>query len=113
MSALGQLAGLAARMAEAMGRKNIRHFGQLIDAAWALNQQLDPQSTTPEIEELLSRIRTHLYGAKLLGAGGGGFLLLIARSQADADASPAFWKSRHPMTAHDSSSSRSATQGWR
>jgi galactokinase/mevalonate kinase-like predicted kinase len=85
MSALGQLAGLAAQMAEAMGRKEIQQFGALVDTAWAFNQQLDPQSTTPEIEELLRRIRPCLYGAKLLGAGGGGFLLLIARSQADAE----------------------------
>jgi galactokinase/mevalonate kinase-like predicted kinase len=85
MSALGQLAGLAARMAEAMGRKEIQQFGTLVDTAWALNRQLDPQSTTPEIEALLARIRPSLYGAKLLGAGGGGFLLLIARSQADAE----------------------------
>jgi galactokinase/mevalonate kinase-like predicted kinase len=85
MSALEQLAGLASGMAEAMGRKDLQHFGKLVDASWALNQQIDPQSTTPEIEELLSRIRPHLYGAKLLGAGGGGFLLLIAKSTADAE----------------------------
>jgi galactokinase/mevalonate kinase-like predicted kinase len=84
MSALGHLGGLAAQMAEAMGRKDIQHFGQLIDAAWALNLQLDPHSTTAEIEELLSRIRPCLYGAKLLGAGGGGFLFLVARSPTDA-----------------------------
>jgi galactokinase/mevalonate kinase-like predicted kinase len=84
MSALGQLGSLAARMAETIGRKDIRHFGRLIDAAWDLNLQLDPHSTTPEIEELLARIRPHIYGAKLLGAGGGGFLFLVARSSADA-----------------------------
>jgi fucokinase len=84
MAALEQLGGLATRMAEAMGRKDLQQFGCMIDQAWALNQQLDPHSTTPEIEELLSRLRPHLYGAKLLGAGGGGFLLLIARSTADA-----------------------------
>jgi fucokinase len=83
MSALGQLGGLAVRMAEAMGRKDLPQFGRLIDRAWALNQQLDPQSTTPEIEEMLACLRPHIHGAKLLGAGGGGFLLLIAKSPAD------------------------------
>jgi len=85
MSALGRLAGLASRMAEAMGRKEIQQFGTLIDSAWGLNQQLDPHSPTGEMEELLSRIRPYLFGAKLLGAGGGGFLLLIAKSPADAE----------------------------
>jgi galactokinase/mevalonate kinase-like predicted kinase len=84
MSAMGQLGALASRMAEAMGRKDIQYFGQLIDTAWALNRQLDPHSTTPEIEELLARIRPYIYGAKLLGAGGGGFLFLVAKSPADA-----------------------------
>jgi galactokinase/mevalonate kinase-like predicted kinase len=84
MAALGQLSGLASRMAEAIGRKDIRHFGRLIDAAWGLNLELDPHSTTPEIEDLLARIRPHLQGAKLLGAGGGGFLFLVAKSPADA-----------------------------
>jgi fucokinase len=84
MEALGQLGGLAERMAEAMGRKDIQQFGQMIDHAWSLNLQLDPHSTTAEIEDLLARLRPHLHGAKLLGAGGGGFLLLVAKSTADA-----------------------------
>jgi galactokinase/mevalonate kinase-like predicted kinase len=71
-------------MAETIGRKDIRHFGRLIDAAWDLNLQLDPHSTTPEIDELLARIRPYIHGAKLLGAGGGGFLFLVAKSPADA-----------------------------
>jgi len=34
-------------LAEAMGRMDIKQVGTLVDAAWALNQQFDPQSTTP------------------------------------------------------------------
>ena len=68
MTALRQLGGLATRMAEAMGRKDVHQFGHMLDEAWNLNQQLDPQSTTAEIESLLSRLQPYLYGAKLLGA---------------------------------------------
>ena len=69
MAALGQLSGLASRMAESIGRKDIRHFGRLIDAAWGLNLELDPHSTTPEIEELLARIRPHLLGRETARCG--------------------------------------------
>jgi fucokinase len=86
MATLKQLHGLPLHVAEAMTRKDIAGFGALIDAAWQLNKQLDPNSSNPEVEELLTRARPHIYGAKLLGAGGGGFLLLVCRSAADAAA---------------------------
>lgn len=80
MAALRQLGKHATSMAEAMARRDLAAFGSSVDVAWQLNKQLDPHSTTDEIESLLNRVREHLYGAKLLGAGGGGFLLLVCRS---------------------------------
>jgi galactokinase/mevalonate kinase-like predicted kinase len=67
-------------------RKDLPRLGALIDTAWQLNKQLDPNSSNDEIEALLARLRPHLYGAKLLGAGGGGFLLMVCKSPADASA---------------------------
>jgi galactokinase/mevalonate kinase-like predicted kinase len=80
MDTLGRLHAFPPRMVEAMSRKDARRFGELIDVAWDLNKRIDPDSTTPEIEAVLGRIRKHIWGAKLLGAGGGGFLLLAAKS---------------------------------
>ena len=74
------------KMSEAMAAKDIRRFGELIDLAWKLNKRIDPDSTTPVIEGILGRIGKHIWGAKLLGAGGGGFLLIVARSPRDARA---------------------------
>jgi fucokinase len=71
-------------IADAMARKDISHFGKLIDASWQLNKQLDPGSTTEEIENVMSHIKSYIHGAKLLGAGGGGFLLIVCRSTKDA-----------------------------
>jgi galactokinase/mevalonate kinase-like predicted kinase len=68
-------------MVDAMSRKNMRRFGGLIDLAWLLNKRLDPESSNADIEAILDRLVPNIYGAKLLGAGGGGFLLIVCRSQ--------------------------------
>jgi len=84
LSTLRQIHALAPRVAEALSRKDIRAFGELVDAAWQLNKQLDPNSTNDEVEALLSRVQPYIFGAKLLGAGGGGFLLMVCKSAEDA-----------------------------
>jgi galactokinase/mevalonate kinase-like predicted kinase len=81
---LNQIHSLARQVAEAMSRKDIRAFGKLVGAAWQLNKQLDPNSTNDEVERLFSRIQPYIFGAKLLGAGGGGFLLMVCKSAEDA-----------------------------
>jgi fucokinase len=86
MATLRRIRALAPQVAEALARKDLPAFGEAIDAAWRLNKELDPDSTNPQIEAILAQIRPHLFGAKLLGAGGGGFLLLVCRSAADAEA---------------------------
>ncbi|MFW5841154.1 MAG: hypothetical protein ACOCZE_11285, partial [Planctomycetota bacterium] len=77
MATLGQIHGLADLVAEAMSRKDLGAFGKLVGRAWQLNKQLDPESSNERIETLLDRVKPHLAGAKLLGAGGGGFLLMV------------------------------------
>lgn len=84
MTTLGRLHLLGNQVADAMARKDLTEFGELIHTAWCLNKQLDPNSTDADIEELLARLSPHIYGAKLLGAGGGGFLLMICKSLGDA-----------------------------
>jgi len=71
---------------DAMSRKDLERFGELIDLAWRLNKRLDPDSSTPAVEAILERFRPFMHGAKLLGAGGGGFLLVVCKSKADAEA---------------------------
>jgi len=85
LSTLRQIHALAPQVAEALSRKDIRAFGQLVDAAWQLNKQLDPNSTNDEMEALLLRVQPYIFGAKLLGAGGGGFLLMVCKSVEDAE----------------------------
>jgi galactokinase/mevalonate kinase-like predicted kinase len=96
IATLHQLRTLAGEMTDCIGRKDYERFGQLVDAAWQLNKRLDPHATSPAIEELFERVRPYVYGAKLLGAGGGGFLLLACRSPGDAQRVRAMLDSNPP-----------------
>lgn len=86
MDTLARLRAFPPRMAEAMGTRDMAEFGRLLDLAWRLNVDLDPAHTTPMIDRLRVRIRPRVLGSKLLGAGGGGFLLIACASAADAGA---------------------------
>jgi len=70
--------------ADAMSRKDMQSFGELVDLAWKLNKRIDPDSSNPAVEEILARFRPYMIGAKLLGAGGGGFLLVVCKSAENA-----------------------------
>jgi len=52
--------------------------------SWALNQRLDAGTNPPEVEQILDVIRDYLAAAKLLGAGGGGYLLLFGKDETAA-----------------------------
>lgn len=71
---------LATEMAYAMQEGDWDHLGALLDRHWELNQVLDPNTTNAPINALLEAVRPFIRGAKLAGAGGGGFLILLARS---------------------------------
>jgi fucokinase / fucose-1-phosphate guanylyltransferase len=51
--------------------------------SWALNQRLDEGTNPPHIQEIIGRVDDCLLGYKLLGAGGGGYLMMFAKT-ADA-----------------------------
>jgi len=52
-----------------------------IRESWRLNQALDSGTNPPEVANLVERIAPHAAGLKLLGAGGGGYLLIFARDE--------------------------------
>jgi len=56
----------------------IDDFGHLLDAAWNFKRRLSSRVSTAAIDEIYTRsLREGALGGKLLGAGGGGFLLLF------------------------------------
>lgn len=61
-------------------------FGRLLDQTWQLKRTLSGQISTDAIDEIYRQARAcGALGGKLLGAGGGGFLLLyVPREKQDA-----------------------------
>ncbi len=59
--------------------KRIEEFGELLLQSWELKRSLSSQVTTPQIDQLYeSALKAGAIGGKLLGAGGGGFILIFA-----------------------------------
>ena len=74
--ALRQMAGLAEALRAALVRGRTGEMAGILDAGWRLKKSLTPSISTPRIDELYERaLRSGAGGGKLLGAGGGGFLL--------------------------------------
>jgi len=86
MGALRDIHALGPHVSRAMARKDLPAFGQFVARAWEQNKRLDPGSTTPDVDAMCDRIAPHIHGAKLLGAGGGGFMLIICKTPDDAAA---------------------------
>ena len=54
-------------------------FGRLLNESWQLKRSLTSKITTPEIDEIYrTAMKAGAVGGKLLGAGGGGFMLIFA-----------------------------------
>lgn len=60
------------------GNEPLSRFGELLDEAWRLKKALSPRVSAAPIDRLYDLARRHgALGGKLLGAGGGGFMLLF------------------------------------
>ena len=64
------------------GNKSINEFGKLLDKSWQIKRELSSKISTPAIDEIYNRaMAAGATGGKLLGAGGGGFMLIFARPE--------------------------------
>lgn len=64
------------------GNKPLSAFGELLDKAWQEKKALHSVISNPVIDEMYSMAKSSgAIGGKLLGAGGGGFLLLFVPPQ--------------------------------
>ncbi len=80
--ALRMMTQLARELREALQRNDLDGFGELLHQGWLEKKQLASGISTSQIDEWYERARRHgALGGKILGAGGGGFLLLYAPQQ--------------------------------
>lgn len=63
-------------------KKNLNDFGKLLDFSWKLKRQTGEKVSTDVIDDLYEKgIQAGAIGGKLLGAGGGGFLLFYVEKE--------------------------------
>jgi len=63
----------------------IDEFGKLLDQSWKYKRSLSDRVSTSQIDEIYNEaMRAGAIGGKILGAGGGGFMLLFAKPEKHA-----------------------------
>lgn len=67
------------QMFEAIQRNDFCEMGSLIGKTWLQNQALDSGTNPPQVKQITSLIDDLCLGYKLPGAGGGGYLYMVAK----------------------------------
>jgi fucokinase len=81
LAMLRDIGELAQGMRGALQSEDLNEFGRLISLHWEINKRMDPGCSNPFIDRLVDLCRPYASGAKLAGAGGGGFMLLITQDR--------------------------------
>ena len=77
LSAMDELKKITIEMKNALLQKRVDDFGRLLHEAWDNKKRMAKQITNAAIDKLYESARQHgALGGKILGAGGGGYLLL-------------------------------------
>ena len=77
--AMARMVELAHCLRDELHRHNLAAFGEILHENWMLKRSLVSSISSPEIDECYERGRNAgAGGGKLLGAGGGGFLMFFA-----------------------------------
>ncbi len=85
-ASLRRMAGFAHQLRDALGRGALDGFGEILHANWLEKRRLASGISTPALDQWYDIARAHgALGGKVLGAGGGGFLLLYAPPERHAD----------------------------
>jgi D-glycero-alpha-D-manno-heptose-7-phosphate kinase len=82
LQALRALKALTIEMKQALLRRELDNFGELLHREWQYKKRLSSRISTPELDRLYaSALEAGALGGKVTGAGGGGYLLLYCPAE--------------------------------
>src|SRR5262249_49070739 len=78
LDSLHRIKDLGHRILEAISSENFDAFGELLDEHWRHKRRISPKISLERVDELYGHVRREygVLGGKIIGAGGGGFLML-------------------------------------
>lgn len=80
LALLGSMKSHAFDLYEAIQRGNFDEMGRLVGKSWKQNQALDSGTNPASVEAIIRQIDDYCLGYKLPGAGGGGYLYMVAKA---------------------------------
>ena len=84
MDSLRQMKSFAYELRDELKKGNIDALGELLHKNWEIKKTLTSNITTPEIDKLYEKgLQAGATGGKLIGAGGGGFLIFYCPNGKD------------------------------
>ena len=79
LALLRQMKDHADEMFEAIQRADFTQMGRLVATTWRQNQAIDSGTNPDEVRAITSLVEDYCLGYKLAGAGGGGYLYMVAK----------------------------------
>ena len=80
LESLSEIKDIGYKTLDAVKKGDLTEFGKLLDLHWRTKKRLSTKVSTSRIDELYELgIKNGALGGKILGAGGGGFLLFYCR----------------------------------
>ncbi len=81
---LEKIRATADQLRDAFAARSLNTVGKLMSRSWELNKALSPTTTNDRIDALFAVAEPYAAGGKLAGAGGGGFMVLLAKDPSSA-----------------------------
>jgi D-glycero-alpha-D-manno-heptose-7-phosphate kinase len=90
-----EMVQLAKQFKNDLLKKDLKFFGEMLDYSWQLKKEVSDDISSLEINEMYEEAKLcGATGGKILGAGGGGFMLLYANQKVQQKIKEKFFKNK-------------------